>query len=206
MPFTASSYSSTLAWKIPWTEELGRLQSMGLLRVGHDWVTLLCLLSYSTLRQLCPLNYNPSPDAYMRSLQCLPLESLFILSVEPSFCNYFFFLFVFVLCLFLCTQVSDLFLVSKQSHSGRWFGVILCWVCSKYSISCAPNSYLSVYLFLAGCQIPSNLEPWLILCIPSVHHSAWRWYLVSEWMDGWGVENKQLYFWAYFNIIFYAST
>ena len=29
-------YSSTLAWKIPWTEEPGRLQSMGLLRVGHN--------------------------------------------------------------------------------------------------------------------------------------------------------------------------
>ena len=30
-------HSSTLAWKIPWTEEPGRLQSMGLLRVRHDW-------------------------------------------------------------------------------------------------------------------------------------------------------------------------
>ena len=29
-------HSSTLAWKIPWTEELGRLQSMGSLRVGFD--------------------------------------------------------------------------------------------------------------------------------------------------------------------------
>ena len=29
-------HSSTLAWKIPWTEEPGRLQSMGSLRVGHD--------------------------------------------------------------------------------------------------------------------------------------------------------------------------
>ena len=28
-------HSSTLAWKIPWMEEPGRLQSMGLLRVGH---------------------------------------------------------------------------------------------------------------------------------------------------------------------------
>ena len=41
-------YSSTLAWKIPWMEEPGRLQSMGLLRVGHDWATshyfsLLCI-------------------------------------------------------------------------------------------------------------------------------------------------------------------
>ena len=29
-------HSSTLAWKIPWTEEPGRLQSVGSLRVGHD--------------------------------------------------------------------------------------------------------------------------------------------------------------------------
>ena len=29
-------HSSTLAWKVPWTEETGRLQSMGSLRVGHD--------------------------------------------------------------------------------------------------------------------------------------------------------------------------
>ena len=34
-------HSSTLAWKIPWTEEPGRLQSMGSLRVGHDWETSL---------------------------------------------------------------------------------------------------------------------------------------------------------------------
>ena len=31
-----ASHSSTLAWKIPWTEEPGGLQSMGFLRVGHD--------------------------------------------------------------------------------------------------------------------------------------------------------------------------
>jgi len=29
-------HSSTLAWKIPWAEEPGRLQSMGSLKVGHD--------------------------------------------------------------------------------------------------------------------------------------------------------------------------
>ena len=32
---------STLAWKIPWTEEPGRLQSTGSRRVGHDWATSL---------------------------------------------------------------------------------------------------------------------------------------------------------------------
>ena len=34
---------STLAWKIPWTEEPGRLESMGSLSVGHNWVTSLSL-------------------------------------------------------------------------------------------------------------------------------------------------------------------
>ena len=34
-------HSSTLAWQIPWTEEPGRLQTMGLLGVRHDWATSL---------------------------------------------------------------------------------------------------------------------------------------------------------------------
>ena len=36
-----ATHSSTLAWKIPWTEEPGRLQSMGSQRVAHDWTTSL---------------------------------------------------------------------------------------------------------------------------------------------------------------------
>ena len=38
-----ATHSSTVAWRIPWREEPDRLQSMGLQRVGHDWVTLLSL-------------------------------------------------------------------------------------------------------------------------------------------------------------------
>ena len=38
-------HSSSLAWKTPWTEEPGGLQSMGSLRVGHDWVTSLSLFT-----------------------------------------------------------------------------------------------------------------------------------------------------------------
>ena len=37
-------HSNTLAWKIPWTEEPGRLQSMGSLGVRHNWMTSLSLL------------------------------------------------------------------------------------------------------------------------------------------------------------------
>ena len=44
-------HSSTLAWKIPWTEEPGRLQSMGSLRVGHDWATSPSLFSLHALEK-----------------------------------------------------------------------------------------------------------------------------------------------------------
>ena len=39
-------HSSILVWKIPWTEKPGRLQSMGSLRVGHDWATSLSLFTF----------------------------------------------------------------------------------------------------------------------------------------------------------------
>ena len=41
-------HSSTIAWKIPWSEEPGRLQSMGSQRVRHDWATSLSLSQNST--------------------------------------------------------------------------------------------------------------------------------------------------------------
>ena len=46
-----ATHSSTLAWRIPWTEEPGRLQSMGSRRVRHDWATSfwLSLLFFSQL-------------------------------------------------------------------------------------------------------------------------------------------------------------
>ena len=52
-------HSSTLAWKIPWMEEPGGLQSMGSLGVGHDWATSLSLIGEG--------NGNP--------LQCSCLEN-----------------------------------------------------------------------------------------------------------------------------------
>ena len=40
-----ATHSSILAWRIPWREEPGRLQSMGLQRVGHNWMTNTDMLS-----------------------------------------------------------------------------------------------------------------------------------------------------------------
>ena len=39
-------HSSVLAWKIPWMEEPGKLQSMGSLGVGYDWATSLSLFTF----------------------------------------------------------------------------------------------------------------------------------------------------------------
>ena len=60
-----ATHSSILAWKIPWTEEPGRLQSLGSHRVGHDWVTSLSLFTFmhwrseSEVAQSCPTLSDP---------------------------------------------------------------------------------------------------------------------------------------------------
>ena len=58
-----ATHSSTLAWKISWTEVSGRLQSMGSQRVGHDWATSLSRFTFMYWRRKC----NP--------LQCSCLEN-----------------------------------------------------------------------------------------------------------------------------------
>ena len=50
-------HSSTLAWKIPWMEEPGRLQSMGSLRVRHDWATSLSPFIFMHWRR----KWQPTP-------------------------------------------------------------------------------------------------------------------------------------------------
>ena len=67
-----ATHSSGLAWKIPWTEEPGRLQSVGSQRVGHDWATSLSFfLSFQFLtkdqtekiKDAAPLLVGPSPTS-----------------------------------------------------------------------------------------------------------------------------------------------
>ena len=50
-------HSSTLAWKLPWTEERGRMQSMESLRVRHDWATSLLLFTFLHWRR----KWQPTP-------------------------------------------------------------------------------------------------------------------------------------------------
>src|SRR5574337_133236 len=50
-------HSSTLPWKIPWTEDPGGLQSMWSLRVRHNWATSLSLFTFTHWRR----KWQPSP-------------------------------------------------------------------------------------------------------------------------------------------------
>ena len=55
--WATGTHSSTLAWKIPWMEEPGGLQSTGSLRVGHDWATSLSLFTFMHWRR----KWQPTP-------------------------------------------------------------------------------------------------------------------------------------------------
>ena len=50
-------HSNTLAWEIPWTEEPGRLQSMGSRKVGHDWANSLSFSTFMHWRR----KWQPTP-------------------------------------------------------------------------------------------------------------------------------------------------
>ena len=56
-------HSSTLVWEIPWTEEPGRLKSVGSLRVRHDWATWLSLFTFMLWRR----KWQPTPVGCLKN-------------------------------------------------------------------------------------------------------------------------------------------
>ena len=67
-----ATHSSTLAWKIPWMEKAGRLQSMGSQRVGHDFTTTTTTKLLSALQKIMSLVLQ----VYIYACMCvLSLES-----------------------------------------------------------------------------------------------------------------------------------
>ena len=83
---------SILAWRIPWTEEPGRLQSMGSQRVGHNWATF----------------------TYFTMIFCISLLSVVI---SPfSFLILLIWLFSLCFLMSLASGLSTLFILSKNQH------------------------------------------------------------------------------------------
>ena len=81
-----ATHSSTLAWKIPWKEEPRRLQSMGSLRVRHDWATWLhfhsthiLLLCSSVASSWFPPGRGSREDKHRITCRFLPTATFFAL-------------------------------------------------------------------------------------------------------------------------------
>ena len=85
--------SSILAWRIPWTEEAGRLQSMGLQRVGHDWVT-------NTFIFIAELQNRPPRDISTWYVDYFMLKAMETLRFKRNHCPPFNYLEEFVFCFF----------------------------------------------------------------------------------------------------------
>ena len=69
-----ATHSSVLAWRIPWTEEPGGLQSMGSQRVRHDWVTNITLLLHYIYNYLHGVFIAFSSVAQSCLLLCDPID------------------------------------------------------------------------------------------------------------------------------------
>ena len=84
-------HSRTIAWKIPWTEEPGGLQSKGLQRVGHDRATSLSLFHFQDCHSFFPrskhllISWLQSPSAVI--LEPKKIKFLTASTVFPSICH-----------------------------------------------------------------------------------------------------------------------
>ena len=84
-----ATHPRILAWRIPWTEESGGLQSIGSQRVGHDWIDLACThmsfqLKWDGMKFHC-WNIHISRCSYKDSfIFCLSCSSLFLSMVFLS--------------------------------------------------------------------------------------------------------------------------
>ena len=131
-------HSSTLAWKIPWTEEPGALQSVGSLRVGHDWVTSLSLLTFMHWRR----KWQPAPVF-------LPGESSWasVYGVTQSRTR--------LKRLSSSSSITHLFLLISSRQRRALFSydpTIFCLLHSHYSSFTLYNYYFTLYFdYLIAC-------------------------------------------------------
>ena len=123
-----ATHSSTLAWKIPWTEEPGRLPSMGSHRVGHNWSDLAAAAAYrvSYYLQIVTALHPPFWFGYL-----LLLFLVWLLWLELPKLHWVEVVRAGILALFLN-------LAGRHSAFYHW---VLCWlwVCCKLLLRFIPS-------------------------------------------------------------------
>ena len=115
-------HSSTIAWKIPWTEEPGRLQSMGSQRVGQDWATSRSH-SVPSLLSLKPMQPHSKMSSYMLLIVFL------LMNVLENIKN---------VCFQMCFKI-----VSASFKIRNSIGVFI-WIAWNYNFNC--NLYIVGFL------------------------------------------------------------
>ena len=101
----AATHSSILAWRIPWTEEPGGLQSIVLQRVRHDWVTDTFTLTYVCIHK----HTQTSISAYKYWKPWFHFDTFSFVSIPRIFPSLFLFLNLYLLSLTFKIWLSNLF-------------------------------------------------------------------------------------------------
>ena len=182
-------HSSTLAWKIPWTEEPGRLQSMGSLRVGHDWATSLSPFTFMHWRRKwqptrCSCLENPRDRGawwvavYGVAQSQTRLKGLSSSSRDECNCVV---VWAFFGIAFLWDWKTDLF-----QSCGHCCVFQICW-----HIECSPFTASSLRIWNSSTGIPSlPLALFVVMLLPKAHltsHSRMsdsRWAITPLWLSG----------------------
>ena len=130
------AHSRILAWEIPWREELGGYQSVGLQRIGHDWSDWACTPLCQHHQSLCLFGTYTS----------LPEYTLILISIPPSYslsCD-----------LVTLSSQSDLAFGNEPNDSAN--------MSSKY-LWLAPVAEISLNLWFASvCELEASLR----YCMP----------------------------------------
>ena len=146
-----ATHSSTLAWKIPWTEEHGRLQSMGSQRVKYDWATSLSF-SLSLPRARYCMWYLFITQYWITYLFFWALATLYNYKDKNTFLTgVFLYLCVFCVCLLFFLIIVFIYL---------W----LCWV------------FIAVWVFSLvveseGSSVAAMLSLLTVVTSPVAEHS-----------------------------------
>ena len=126
-------HSSTLAWKIPWTEEPGGLQSMGSLRVGHKWSSLVAAAAACCFKIFFYwLHYFPCAEDISQAMD----------TMNPHFFNEYclLFNFLFFLCIFYFNY-SHINLIFEVLFEFIW-NFIVCFIIEYHNYF---QSYFSIW-------------------------------------------------------------
>ena len=181
-----ATHSSVLAWRIPWTEKPGRLQSMGLHRVGHDWSDLAAAAAAAMASLKFIVKFKPFQSPMW--ISHVPPSNLLCTLVSPSpLCSSH--VLVAQSCPTLCDPVDSR---PPGSSVHVILQAILEWVGIPFSSSSATlgffsfpkhTSLVSVLLSEPGSFLtlgPSFSEMPFPITVPKVASTAPSWFVVAS--------------------------